>query len=146
MKLALVVTPSRHIVPASHEDRVKVRALRPGDVLPVRITKPRNGDHHRKFMALVAFVAAHHPTYRSVEDVKTELKLRTGHYDHYVRRATGEIVYIPKSIAFDEMDEGDFAVWSAEAREVIFAQMLPEFTARDRERLAQEIESWHAWT
>lgn len=146
MRIELVVTKSRHIVPASPDDRARVRTLRPGDILPVRITKPRNGDHHRKFMALVAFVAEHHPHYRSVPDVLVELKMRTGHYDHYVRRLTGEVVYIPKSIAFDEMDEGDFAIWSAQAREIIFSAMLPEFTARDRERLALEIDGWCAWT
>jgi hypothetical protein len=109
------------------------------------MTKPRNGDHHRKFMALVAFVAEHHPTYRDVGDVMVELKLRTGHYDHYVRRATGEVVFLPKSIAFDEMDEADFIVWSGKAKQVIFDKMLPEFTERDRARLGEEIDAWCAW-
>lgn len=146
MKLALVVTPSRHIVPASPHDRAKVRALHPGDVLPVHIAKPRNGDHHRKFCALVSFVAEHHPKYRGdFRAVLTELKMATGHYDHYVRRSSGEVVYIPRSIAFEEMDEGDFVEWSARAREVIFERMLPEFTARDRARLHEEIEGWLAW-
>lgn len=146
MKLYLIVTKSRHIVPATPEDRAKLRALKPGDMIPCRITKPRNGDHHRKFMALVSFVAGHHPLYRDVESLLVELKMRTGHYDHYVRRSTGEIVYIPKSIAFDEMDEGDFIIWSAKAKEAIFTHFLPEFTERDRARLWREIEDWHAWT
>jgi hypothetical protein len=146
VNLYLVVTPSRHIVPASPEDRAKLRAFKPGDMLPCKFTKPRNGDHHRKFMALVSFVASHHPSYRSVDALLVELKMRTGHYDHYVRKHTGEVVYVPKSISFDEMDEGDFIVWSARAREVLFAEMFPEFTERDRERLHAEIEGWLAWT
>lgn len=146
MNLLLVVTPSRHVVPATPQDREKLRAFKPGDVLPVRIKKPRNGDHHRKFMALVSFVAAHHPTYRDRESLLIELKMRTGHYDHYVRRASGEVVYIPKSIAFDEMDEGDFIEWSARAREILYEHFLAEFTDADKKRLSTEIDGWLSWT
>lgn len=97
-------------------------------------------------MALVAFVAEYHPKYRGdTASLLVELKMRTGHYDHYIRRATGEVVYIPKSIAFDEMDEGDFTLWSAKAREILFAEFLPEFSERDRDRLHNEIEGWYAW-
>lgn len=140
------MTPSRHIVPASDEDRQKLRALKAGDMIPCKFTKPRNGAHHRRFMALATFVADYHPKYRGdLASFLVELKLRTGHHDHYVRRDSGEVVYIPKSIAFEEMDEGDFIAWSTKAREVIFAQFLPEFTERDRARLAREIEGWLAW-
>lgn len=145
MKIYFVLTKSRHVVPASDDDRAKLRTMKPGDMIPCRITKPRNGDHHRKFMALVQFVAEHHPKFRSVESLLIELKMRTGHYDHFVRR-DGDVVYIPRSIDFEAMDEGDFAVWSAKAREILFAQFLPEFTARDRMRLAQEIDGWVRWT
>lgn len=146
MKLDLVVSPGRRFVPATDEDREKARALRPGDILPVRIRKPRNGDHHRKFRALVAFVADHHPKYRSQADVMVELKLRTGHYREFIRRETGEMIYVPLSTAFDEMDEGEFVLWSGKAKEVIFDHMLPGFTARDKRRLEGEIEAWQRWT
>lgn len=146
VNLLLVLTKSRHVVPATDEDREKLRAFKPGDVLPCKFTKPRNGDHHRKFMALVSFVAAHSPTYRDRAVLLVELKMRTGHFDLYVRRATGEVVYIPKSIAYDEMDEGDFIVWSAKARELLLSEFLAEFTDADKRRLHAEIDGWLAWT
>lgn len=147
MKLYLVMSPGRRLVPASDEDRAKLRAFRPGDMLPVRVTKPRNGDHTRKFFALLRFVAEHHPRMRSTESLLIELKMLTGHYDHYIRQDTGEVVYMPKSISFDEMDEGDFIVWSAQARELIFSRFIPELTStkRDRARFEHEIEQWLAW-
>lgn len=146
MKFFLVKTPSGRLVPASDEDREKIRALRPGDMVPVKIGKPRNGDHHRRFMALLTFVAEHHPTYRTVDPLLIELKMRTGHYDHYIRRATGEVVYIPKSIDFESMDELDFVVWSKHARQVIYDEFLHDFTERDKRRLSAEIDHWLAWT
>ncbi len=152
MKLYLVKTPSGHLVPASVDDRLKLRTLKPGDMLPVRIRHPRNGDHHRKFMSLVSFVAANHPRYRDmpldggIERVLTKLKLETGHYDHHVLAETGELVYMPRSISFEDMDEGEFVVWSKSAREYVYAHLLPGFTDRDKVRLAGEIDNWLAWT
>lgn len=143
-----MVSKGRHIVPASDEDRAKLRAFKPGDALLVKMGKPRNADHHRKFMALVAFVAEHHPTfrrYRTSKPLLHFLKMETGHYDEYVRE-DGEIIRIPKSIAFDEMDEADFIVWSEQARRILLDDLLPGFTQRDKQRLEREIEGWHVWT
>jgi hypothetical protein len=152
VKVFLVKTRSGHLVPATEQDKLKLRALRPGDMLPVRIRKARNGDHHRKFMALVTFVADHHPSFDGVhpevaiERLLDKLKMATGLYTHYILPETGEVVFRPGSISFDEMDEGDFVVWSAKAREEIFTKYLPEFSERDKARLAAEIDGWLRWT
>lgn len=145
MKLDLVVSKGRRFIPATPEDREKSRALQPGDILHIRIAKPRNGDHHRKFRALVAFVADHHPYFRNQTDLMVELKLRTGHYREHIKRDTGELIFVPLSTSYDEMDEGEFIEWSGRAKRVIFEQLLPEFTERDKRRLEAEIDGWVAW-
>lgn len=145
VKLNLVVSPGRRFIPATDEDRDKARALPIGALLPVAIKIPRNYKHHCKFRLLVNFVADYHAKYRSPEDVMLELKLRTGHYKEFIRRSTGEVVFIPLPTNFDEMDEGDFVNWSGKAKKVILEQLLPDFSEQQKKRLEREIESWSEW-
>lgn len=142
MDIDLVMTPRRLIVPATERDAERLKIVKPGDLLPVNIRKVRNGDHHRKFMALVAFVADNHPVYSTVEDVLRVLKFYTGHFDETVT-ATGRIVYEMRSISWREMDEGEFREWSARARDEIFNRMFPDLP---RERIDREIDEWLKWT
>lgn len=154
MRLALIMTPRRTIAPATPEDAELLRHIKPGDLLPVTIRKARNGDHHRKFMALCAFVAEHHPgkpdqntgeiiPWVSTDSVLNFLKFATGHYDAVAYHG-GYVVASLKSISYDAMDEAEFAVWSKQAKEVVFSQLFPGL--RNRKRIEREIEEWTAWT
>lgn len=124
MRLDLVVGKRRRIVPATEADEERLRTLRPGDLLPVHIRKPRNSGHHRKFFALLQFVAENHPRFARVEDVLLEVKVRLHHYREHIT-LDGEIVYVPKSISYDEMDEGDFTIFYNRAVEVVATDLLP---------------------
>lgn len=142
MRIDLRMNERRYIVPATLEDAEKLKRVRAGDLMPVTIRQARNGDHHRKFMALVAFVADNHPDYNAVDDVLRILKYRTHHFDETVTRG-GRIVYEMKSIAWDAMDEGDFVIWSAKARAVIFDELWPQMP---RELIEREMAEWERWS
>ena len=75
-----------------------------------------------------------------------EVKIRTGHYREFIRAGTGEVVFVPLSTSFDDMDEGEFIEWSGRAKRVIFDELLREFKPADLRRLDAEIERWTAWT
>ena len=135
------MTPRRVIVPATERDAERLKVFKPGDLLPVSVRKPRNGDHHRKFMALVAFVAHHHPKYDDVESVLRLLKYWTHHFDETVTPG-GKIVYEMRSISWREMDEGEFREWSGKAREVVFTRLFPDIP---RERIEDELDEWLRW-
>ena len=110
--------------------------------MPVDIRKARNGDLHRKFMALVSFVADNHPRLHTRDQVLRELKYRTHHFDEYVTRA-GTILYEMRSISWREMDDVEFAEWVGRAREIVFAELFPDLPAQV---VDDEIASWLAWT
>lgn len=148
MNVVLVKSRAGTYIPATEEDRTKLRSVKPGEAFRVKVGRPRNLDHHRKVMALISFVAAHHPDWRrhhTIEPLIYALKMATGHFTAYTQASTGEIIQIPKSIAFDAVDEGDFIVWSAKVRQIIFDDLLPGFTELDKRRLADEINHWMAW-
>jgi hypothetical protein len=125
MKLDLLITQRRHIIPATPEDAEKLRSLPSQTIFPVVVNRPRNGDHHRFFMAVVALVAENHPSYDSTETLLRELKYRTHHFDEYVTRG-GAVIYEMRSISYSEMDEGDFTIWSNKALDVLFGEIWPE--------------------
>ena len=149
VNVTLVKSRAGTFIAYTDEDREKLRSIKPGQAVRVKIGRPRNLDHHRKLMALIQFVAEHHPDWRrhhSIEPLLYALKMATGHFTAYTRSSTGEIIQIPKSIAFDAVDEGDFVVWANKVRQIIFDELLPGFTERDKQRLAREIDGWMAWT
>ncbi len=111
------------IAPATPGDEEALRKVKVGDLLPVVIRKPRNGLHHRKFWAMVEVIAENHHRLRTREAVETELKLLCGHYREHVTR-DGEIVFVPRSIRYDEMDQVEFAVFYDKAVRAALTELI----------------------
>lgn len=145
MKLDLLITKRRTIIPATPEDAERLRAIPSDMLLPVQVKLVRNGAHWRKFMALVAIVAENHPKFAHVDDVIRELKLRTGLAKEYIT-LEGRVIYELGSISHEAMDEGEFREWSIKARQIIKDEYFPTMEAQalddeTRRRLAE----WERW-
>ncbi len=84
-----------------------INKLKDGETVKATITKPRNPKHHRKFFSMLNMVFENQDKYEILEDLLTEVKLRTGHYKEHIT-VKGTVIYIPKSVAFDEMDQLEF--------------------------------------
>lgn len=93
--------------PASAHDEAEFEKLRYGSEYKADIRKARNPDHHRKGFALINLIHDNQERYENLEDTLTELKLKSGWYKQHVR-LSGEVVYIPKSISFADMDQTSF--------------------------------------
>ena len=146
VNVALVKTRSGMIAGATDEDRAKLRAWPAGFVARVKVNRPRNIDHHRKFMACVSFVAERHPLfcrYATIDPLLHFLKDETGHWSSYTK-PDGEIVRIMRSIAFDEMDEGEFIAWSRKAKPLLVA-LMDDIGERAKRRHEAELDGWVAW-
>ena len=141
MRLDLVLTPRRAIVPATDDDAQLLRLVRPGELLPCDITKRRNARHHRKLRALIRFVADNHPKFDSCADVERFLKYRTGHCREFVTEQ-GCVLLEMLSTSFRDMDELAFSAWAEQARAVIFTELFPGIPEGVVDR---ELEEWTAW-
>ncbi len=106
-KVVNVVGFGRVLVPSGHHDATEFEKLKFNNEYKIDARKARNPEHHRKAFALINLIFDSQEKYRSVEDLLTELKLRTGWYREHVRM-NGEMVYIPKSISFADMDQTQF--------------------------------------
>ena len=95
------------LIPASERDEDQFAKLRRNTEYKCDLKKARNPDHHRKGFALIDLIFNSQEAYLTLEDMLTELKLLTGWYVEHVR-SSGELVYIPKSISFADMDQLEF--------------------------------------
>lgn len=93
-----------HLLPADEHSDTVFRKLRVHSEYKCDLRKARNPDHHRKGFALINLIFDSQEKYQNIEDMLVELKLLVGWYTEHVR-SNGELVYIPKSISFADMDQ-----------------------------------------
>lgn len=145
MKAVLVRTEKglRGSTPADHEAWTKFRrrleTMPAGQFLRVEWSRPRNGAHHRKLMALLQLVAENSETYDTIEKALVAVKLCTGHCEPYLDPRTGELVQATKSIAFESMDQDEFEQFYSAAIDGVLRYILPQLSAGQADRLLDMI-------
>jgi hypothetical protein len=98
----------RGLEAADDDGATYLRRVPQNTVVRVEVWKPRNIKHHRKFFALLSVVNDSTGLWSSVDELLVELKFRVGLVDQVALRSTGEIVKVPGSIAFHNMDDAAF--------------------------------------
>lgn len=99
-----------NLIPASQQDYEKIKGYKLGSTIRAEISRPRNGQHHRKACALINLIMENQDTYNTFEDLLVEIKLKAGHYQEHIT-TKGNLIYVPKSISFAAMSQDDFSVF-----------------------------------
>ena len=120
MKLLLCNTP-HGLMPMYDEDLDAKKRLTLGETYEADVRLVRNPHFHKKFFALINTAWAFLPErkqngFRSSEGFRKYVIVAAGYYDPFFSPIRGEFVEVPKSIAFDSMDQPEFedlykAVW-----------------------------------
>lgn len=132
MKALLLKTDSglRGSSPADHDAWTKFRrrleTMKPGTWIRMEWASPRHPKHHRKFMALLQLITENSETYNTIEKALVAVKLCTGHFDLMADPTTGEIIRIPKSIAFESMPQEEFDLFYSAAIDSVLQVILPQ--------------------
>jgi hypothetical protein len=92
-----------------------LRKIKVGEVIQCELNKPRNLAHHRKFWALLNVVWQAAGEWSSPYGLLIELKVRLGLVQEVIIRSTGELVRVPKSISFAQMDQVEFDIFYEQA-------------------------------
>jgi hypothetical protein len=95
------------LLPAYEADEEVFDSLKSDNMYKCDIRRARNPQHHRKGFALIKLIFDSQERYRTIEDLLVELKLMTGWYREHIR-PNGELIYVPKSISFADMDQIEF--------------------------------------
>jgi hypothetical protein len=149
---ALLIRTEKGLRGATPEDhaawtkfRRKIETLKPGKWLRLEFSSPRNGKHHAKFFALLHLIAENSETWDTPEKALIAVKLCVGHFEPCVHPETGELIQVPKSIAFESMEQEAFEAFYSRAIDAVLKSILPQFNRETADRLLDMIvEGWVA--
>lgn len=136
--LWLVKGPDGALRASTETDEEAIRAYRVGDVIKAKVSKPRNGKHHRLGMMLLQAVFDNQDRYTSFDAFLNEVKVLTGHCETHIS-VSGQAYFVTKSISFESMDEIEFRRWKNEALTAVFQHFTPYMNESDRNRIETYI-------
>lgn len=134
--MAIDVTIRRTLggwVPANRHDAEALDRFPVGSVARASFRKPRNPKHHAKFFALLNVVFPHQQAWPTMELFRKAIQRALGYFEEH----NGMIFDV--SIAFDRMDQDEFARLYERAVELMITRILPSVDRADLEREVQEI-------
>jgi hypothetical protein len=139
MATFFVVKKDFGFFPVNDNDQEVCKKFADGEVYRCEIKKPRNLKFHRKFFALLQYVFENQEKYDTVEDLRVEIELKAGNYTEHIT-TKGKLIYIPKSIAFEKMDNVEFEALYNKAIDVVLKDFIngtkEEIEAQEQEILA----------
>lgn len=103
MELRLQKSGPNSLEPVSEEDAEIVSKMSYGEIYKVKIKKINNPAFHRKLMKLIDIAFQNQEKYDTPEHFRNELKFKAGWVTTHVR-SNGEVIYIPKSMSFEDCD------------------------------------------
>ena len=95
------------LVATDEEGKEALKRWKVGEVLKCSVRKPRSYHNHKHYFALLNMTFENQEQYTSFEHFRKAVQLAAGHVDEIIT-IDGEITYIPKSIAYDTLDELEF--------------------------------------
>ena len=131
-------------VPADTTAETMLSKIAKDDIFLMKSHRARNPQHHRKFFALLSKVHENLPDeirhlYPTTDKLLLGLKIVLG-YTETMIMPNGKIVEIPKSIAFESMDQTSFEIFWDRCLKVISEQLLPGIDDAELEaEIAAEI-------
>ena len=118
------------LAPMSPLDEAAVAELPAAKALRVRITQPRNVGRFRLYWALLTIVHDNMDRPPPLETLHEAVKLRLG-LSTPVRFKSGDVVEVPRSIAFDAMEETEFTTFFESFKDLIHASPAMEKAASE---------------
>jgi hypothetical protein len=123
--LASKAFPGR-LAPVDAMGEAALSKIKSGTVVEVEIKQPRNVKHHRMFWALMSIVWDNldQEKYPTVEDVAAAVKISAGLRTR-IELPSGEVGFIPGSIAFAKMDQAQFSEFYERVCDLVARHFLP---------------------
>jgi len=136
MELYLLNT-SEGLKPMYDSDYDEKKKLKKGQTYKAKITLARNIDFHRKYFKLINLAWEYQNESvveffkHSVENFRKSVEMAAGFYDTIFSIPRKEWIEIPKSIAFDKMDEFEFGELYENVKRVLFQVFLKDISEEE---------------
>lgn len=108
-----------------------------GAIVKAKITRPRNVGHHRKYWAVLNAIHPHQELYPTPGLLHAAVKAALGYADTI--KLDGKVVVVPRSIAFDAMDQDEFEKFWDRFMALVSTRIIPGIDRRDLEREVADI-------
>ena len=95
------------IVPSTEMDEQRMKRFKVDTGFRADIKEIRNYGNWKRFRVFINTILENQDKYTNEKDLLVEMKIRVGHYRTHIKH-DGEVVYIPKSFSFDDVEEKDF--------------------------------------
>lgn len=118
------------LYPADPSSYEALKAVGQGELVRVKISKPRNPKHHSRMWVLLTKVIEAGAPFPNEEALLFYIKVRLGHCD-VVEGLGGHRYPMPKSISFSAMDQTAFNKFYDGAIKVISSEVLPGIEESD---------------
>ena len=144
MKILLLNT-SGGLKPLYDADYDEKKKLRIGEVYSAEIKKVRNIQFHRKYFALIntAWEYLNEATIAhfggNIEAFRKCVEVAAGHCDRAYHLASKSWIEVPKSIAFDKIDEAEFTDLYERVKHVLFSVFLKNIDEREFIRIVESF-------
>ncbi len=128
------------LVPMFDEDYEQKQKLKFGEVYTCEIKKARNYKFHKLYFALISLAWEYQnektQTFfkNDINNFRKAVEISAGHCDTVYNIKLKCLTDIPKSIAFDKMDEFEFRDLYDRVKDVIFLVFLKNITQEEFER------------
>lgn len=106
-KMPLYQRRGYELEPVSDQDQKKADKLKQYDTYVFKVVHERNYKHHKKFFALLNLAFENQSHYENFEHFRKIMTMKAGYYDA-VKDPLGVMVYLPRSISFDNMGQDKF--------------------------------------
>jgi hypothetical protein len=120
------------LLPADEEAKQACKRWKLGETLKCSVRKPRDYTNHKRYFALLNLTFENQDKYTSFEHFRKAVQIAAGHVDELIT-LEGELVFIPKSIAYDALDEMEFSKVMGETMTVC-ARILGDLELHELER------------
>jgi uncharacterized protein DUF1367 len=108
--------------------RRRLAHMENGECFKLEFSVPRNIEHHKKFFALVSLIAETSDVYDNRDKALTAIKIVAGHCDFVPHPESGELIPVPRSISFANMDQLEFDEFYENAVNGVLKHLLPAMT------------------
>ena len=136
------------LVPAYQSDREQLDTLKSGVLLECKVTKKRNSQFHRKYLALlnIGFECFEpveteykgNPVTKNFNRFRKDIIIATGRYD-VVARLDGTVKAEAHSMSFNKMDDVEFERLYSDTINVLLQRVMKNHTADSIDHWVNQI-------
>ena len=120
MKLWLIKSDENKLTPYRDNDYELAKKIPILEPVLMEYIKVRNYAFHKKYFGLLNLVFNNQEQYNNFENFRRVMQMKAGYFDEQI--TDKGIVYLPKSISFEELDQVAFEKLYSDVLDVLIAQ------------------------